>query len=286
MPIIRLPEPTSGSSSNTTTPPSRSPGPSEAIASGSSTVQNSISQNDRRFSDDQTNTGMYTPQLMSGANTPHTSNPPQIFASAGSTPPNEDDNDGMSKDEEDPERLNLEDARKAAAEAALRRMTLRSGSTPKTTSFNLGPTEPESTTILSPVPEILPESPSIPPPQPSTTDRKGKRKADPLDQIDERPRVTPYLTLPGSDLLSLPDLPTRLSSTRLAERFKSGSSGEGGRRIPRTIEETRGALEDRLRVLQEVDEVVWGLVGELSRVKSGWEREDMGDDHVPDPRES
>jgi E3 ubiquitin-protein ligase synoviolin len=40
-----------------------------------------------------------------------------------------------------------------------------------------------------------------------------------------------------------------------------------------TMQGTQSALEERLKVLREVDEVVWGLVGDLSRLKSDWEEE-------------
>ena len=37
---------------------------------------------------------------------------------------------------------------------------------------------------------------------------------------------------------------------------------------------TQAALGERLRVLRDVDEAVWGLVGELTRLSSVWEAED------------
>lgn len=43
---------------------------------------------------------------------------------------------------------------------------------------------------------------------------------------------------------------------------------------PTSPEAARAALDARLRALRDVDNVVWGLVGELSRLKSAWEVED------------
>jgi E3 ubiquitin-protein ligase synoviolin len=46
--------------------------------------------------------------------------------------------------------------------------------------------------------------------------------------------------------------------------------------VTRTPEAARAALDARLRALRDVDEVVWSLVGELSRLRSAWEAEDEG----------
>lgn len=46
----------------------------------------------------------------------------------------------------------------------------------------------------------------------------------------------------------------------------------------RSPEAARVALDERLRALRDVDHVVWGLVGELSRLRSAWEVEDG---HLP-----
>ncbi|BEJ13156.1 hypothetical protein CspHIS471_0303300 [Cutaneotrichosporon sp. HIS471] len=44
--------------------------------------------------------------------------------------------------------------------------------------------------------------------------------------------------------------------------------------IARTPEAAHAALDLRLKALRDVDEVVWSLVGELSRLRSAWEAED------------
>lgn len=46
------------------------------------------------------------------------------------------------------------------------------------------------------------------------------------------------------------------------------------RAVPQTTETTRRALDERLAALRDIDQVVWGLVGEMSRLKSAWELED------------
>jgi E3 ubiquitin-protein ligase synoviolin len=76
----------------------------------------------------------------------------------------------------------------------------------------------------------------------------------------------PYLTLPGSDLLAETSSQAVFSLGRVTR--------QRGREQPTTLAETRDALEERLRLLREVDEVVWGLVGELSSLQSGWAREE------------
>jgi E3 ubiquitin-protein ligase synoviolin len=44
--------------------------------------------------------------------------------------------------------------------------------------------------------------------------------------------------------------------------------------MPTDREGARTALADRIRLLRDVDDSVWQLVSELSRVKSEWEAED------------
>ncbi|TXT10974.1 hypothetical protein VHUM_01725 [Vanrija humicola] len=77
---------------------------------------------------------------------------------------------------------------------------------------------------------------------------KGKATADKDTSFDAAPTHRPFLT------------PVSLPPPHLA--------------VPRTPEAARRALDERLAALRDVDQVVWGLVGELSRLKSAWEVED------------
>ncbi len=74
---------------------------------------------------------------------------------------------------------------------------------------------------------------------------KGKEMAD---SFNEPPRYIPYL------------------STRQPSSGPRPWIGVG---------DTRAALGERLRVLRDVDQVVWGLVVELTRLSSAWEAEDV-----------
>lgn len=183
------------------------------------------------------------PAPVSGTNTPYTSNPPQIFSPAGlAVEPNGDANERAEMP-----RVEEGDARKAAAEAALRRMRL--GNRAPISSSPLIPTEADDQGLemrgRSPEPSIR-----LTPTTTSLEKGKGKAPAD-VNPLDEEPSAIPYLTLPGSDLLSLP-------------------ASLGSRSSEITREGADRAIEERLRVLRDVDEVVWGLVGELTRVQSGW----------------
>lgn len=90
-----------------------------------------------------------------------------------------------------------------------------------------------------------------------------------IPEIDEgKPRVVPFLT---SNLP--PPHPQTAASTfdnlldgvkKVSRQGETAWEGKDARR----------GLEDRLRVLRDVDEVLWGLMGELVKVKSRWEAED------------
>ena len=86
------------------------------------------------------------------------------------------------------------------------------------------------------------------------------------ESLEDPPRVVPYLSnvLPPPH----PQPPFRLSRTENERRKEWVNGQEHG-------QDTRVALGDRLRALREVDEVVWGLVGDLTRMKSRWEVEDL-----------
>ena len=83
-----------------------------------------------------------------------------------------------------------------------------------------------------------------PPSERVTPKGKGKEKTE---SFDAKPRHIPYLSSHS------PFPPTRSWVA---------------------ANDTKMELGERLRVLRDVDEVVWGLVGELTRLSSAWEVED------------
>jgi hypothetical protein len=84
--------------------------------------------------------------------------------------------------------------------------------------------------------------------------------------FDAPPTHRAYLTGPGS-LGSLPGaFPLNLPTHRAVPTHPAGAL--------RTPEAVRAALDERIAALRGVDEVVWSLVAELSRLKSAWEVED------------
>lgn len=108
------------------------------------------------------------------------------------------------------------------------------------------------------------------PSQPASSTAKEK------ESLEDKPRVTPYLTsdLPPphpqsnmSNLRSVTDGIGRLSKSEAS----SGGTSDGTNWHDQG---TRRGLEERLKVLRDVDEVLWGLMGELVQVKSRWEAED------------
>lgn len=87
-----------------------------------------------------------------------------------------------------------------------------------------------------------------------TPSSKGKEKEIPsssaqADDFGTSSHAIPYLSSPG--LLGA-HVPTDWS------------------RVPQSVEEADAALGDRLRVLREVDQTVWALVSELTRMRQGW----------------
>jgi E3 ubiquitin-protein ligase synoviolin len=85
---------------------------------------------------------------------------------------------------------------------------------------------------------------------------KGKGKERDISPLDEEAKYIPYLAASAPLRAGLGDRPGSWTST------------------PSDADGTRTALVERIRLLRDVDESVWRLVGELSRVKSAWEVED------------
>lgn len=79
---------------------------------------------------------------------------------------------------------------------------------------------------------------------------KGKEISPTVSSFDASPTHIPYLT--STSVLPHP------------HQHPAGAWTEEG---------TRLALDERLKMLRDVDEVVWGLVGELTRMRSAWEVE-------------
>jgi E3 ubiquitin-protein ligase synoviolin len=204
--------------------------------------------------------------LVSGSTTPFSSNPPTIFTSTGTArpahggegPPESGDVD---REEHDEDTIVADgSARRAAAEAAMRRFGIRSGAM----TASRGNSESESSAFTSATgPQAVEASmgnvPGIDEPA-SVRLRldKGKQKAAPISDEPEsfstRPTVYPWLSP-----VQLPPPHPRTAGTTEEVRREGIAAG---------------ALDERLRMLRDVDGVLWGLVGELSRMKSQWEAED------------
>ena len=139
--------------------------------------------------------------------------------------------------------VNENSARKQAADAALRRLGLL-------------PT-PTLTQNSSHIEVLLPDTST-------SSEAKGKGKATEAKISPSPTYFTPFLT-PG----------WVSHSSNVPKPWASARTDSGG--------DVRSALDERLKVLRDVDEVVWGLIGELSRVKSQWETEDSGINQQPGP---
>ncbi|KAK8861245.1 hypothetical protein IAR55_002064 [Kwoniella newhampshirensis] len=185
-----------------------------------------------------TTSALSTP-LASGSVTPFSSNPPTVFRSTGTAPPHLE----SSNEVEVRRSASLEtDARRQAAEAALRRMGLG----------------------VSAAGEVIgtPSGPSF------ITEAGGKGKGNEKDTLADEWNAKPT-HLPR---LSTPVRTARAHSDQSEVSTRIPGLGRGV--LEMTPEGTRRGLDDRLKVLREVDETLWGLVGELMRLKSGWEEED------------
>ncbi|RSH94287.1 E3 ubiquitin-protein ligase hrd1 [Saitozyma podzolica] len=173
-----------------------------------------------------------SPNLASGSTTPFFSNPPQIFSSPGTS------RDGETE------------ARRAAAEAAMRRMGL--GVSPLMPIAS-GGADSSTSPVLS---DSVADEASAE----GSGKGKGKAKAtgfgpEPGPLEGDLPKHVPYLTAPTSTL----------GTTAPRKSWTS---------MPTSREGARTALAERIRLLRNVDDSVWQLVSELSRVKSEWEAED------------
>lgn len=182
-----------------------------------------------------------SPNLASGSTTPFFSNPPQIFSSPGT-----------SKDSET-------EARRAAAEAAMRRVGLGVSSLMPIASG--GTSVPPSPVVSDNVADGVQAE--------GSGKGKGKAKAtgsgpEPGPLGGDVPKHVPYLTAPASSL----------GTTAPRKSWAS---------MPTSRQGARTALADRIRLLRDVDDSVWQLVSELSRVKSEWEAEDgeLAEDVAP-----
>lgn len=222
---------------------------------------------------------------LDGWTTPHSSNPPQVFSSTGSPrssgelsrdidviappvrPPGADSTMANAEPAvEEPEKRQ----RRAAAEAAMRRLGLKGS----------------LSTSRSPSPAqglAVPASVEVSPSEPATTthapDVKGKGKAVKSDADeseartsegleDPTPRVIPYLTsgLPAPH-------PQSNGIEGAVRNFRDIAAGVGLRRDWYAHDTSRG-LDERLKVLRDFDEALWGLMADLTSVKSRWELED------------
>lgn len=175
-------------------------------------------------------------RVVSGNVTPFSSNPPFSFSNTGAA---------RSAREEAGQDEN--DVRRQVADAALRRLGGMTGSG-----------------------ESLP----------SVREDKGKgreqmQEENELDRWDAVPRVHAQLApkqfhIPDHDHLSRSNKRPKLdSSAAYAPPFENWTQ-----RIERTSDGTRRGLDERLKLLGQVDERIWGLVGELTRLRSEWEAED------------
>ncbi|WVF67065.1 hypothetical protein IAT40_001809 [Kwoniella sp. CBS 6097] len=195
-----------------------------------------------------------TPQL-SGHVTPFSSNPPVVFTSTGAarnapTAASEPTEGEEAVETIVPKIVNENDARRLAAEAALRRFGVTSTSEGRS---------------------------------------KGKEKEEPTLDTTSAMTSTDEWNAPSTRVPRL---------NNVTPSFLSASSARSHRSLDRSadttldisaVECTVQSLEERLKVLREVDETIWGLVGELTKLKSSWEKPgtsspEMGG--IPMPRSS
>ena len=170
----------------------------------------------------------------------------------------EDDQDNVDSD------VSPEEARRQAAEAAMRR-------------FGLLPDAAVNGSSSSPSVTAVPLSGAKLPANEAVTnaiDYKGKGKAKAEESWDDPPTFMPFLSTPSLDPVfpRVPRETTPLSSAfgnlngLSSPPWSAGSRRDGQAGAP--------ALEERLQALRQVDDVIWGLVGELTMLKSRWEAVD------------
>ncbi|EAL17862.1 hypothetical protein CNBL1240 [Cryptococcus deneoformans B-3501A] len=175
-------------------------------------------------------------RVVSGNVTPFSSNPPFSFSNTGAARATREE---AGQDDND--------VRRQVADAALRRLGGMTGSG-----------------------ESLP----------SVREDKGKEREhmqeeNELDRWDAVPRVHAQLApkqfhaLDHDHLSRSNKRPKLDSSAAYTPPFENWTQ-----RIERTSDGTRRGLDERLKLLGQVDERIWGLVGELTRLRSEWEAED------------
>jgi hypothetical protein len=172
----------------------------------------------------------------SEATTPFSSNPPEIFRSMSSESETEND-------EKEVERS--EGSRRLAAEAAMRRLGLMSGKTANGLSVSgagAGKGKQKET-------ELVKAAESI---EPIPIQRQYKK---------------PYLG-PITRSAPHPQIP------RTREWDVEDGNGNGDHTIP-TTKKMRQGVEERLMTLKRVDDTIWGLVEELTRIKSLMDVDDI-----------
>lgn len=101
---------------------------------------------------------------------------------------------------------------------------------------------------------------STPDPSAESSNGKGKQKEEnedasaTADDFAAPLRATPFLSAPGD-----PGIQSTIDWNR----------------APRSSQASDEAVEDRLRVLRDVDQRIWALVAELTRVQSAWASSDQ-----------
>ncbi|WVQ94559.1 hypothetical protein IAU59_001639 [Kwoniella sp. CBS 9459] len=189
-----------------------------------------------------------TPQL-SGHVTPFSSNPPVVFTSTGAARRAPGNPAGLSEEAiaetVPPKVANENDARRLAAEAALRRFGI--------TSTSIGSISSSS-----------------------STEGKGKGKETAHPPVDSPTVAQNDWDAPPSQFPRLSNItPSFLSSGLPASHISTSSNSvqpTGEAFDMSAVDRTVQSLEERLKVLREVDETIWGLVGELTKLKSAWEK--------------
>ncbi|KAK6907066.1 hypothetical protein I204_00133 [Kwoniella mangroviensis CBS 8886] len=186
-----------------------------------------------------------TPQ-MSGSVTPFSSNPPVVFSPTGTARPIPQV-EGENDDKEVEEVVEVDEVavRRKAAEAALKRF---GGSTFHSASIG-------------------------------KVKGKGKEKEVPVEaQVgnqNENINLDDWETLPTVHPRLIPSSSDLLGDRQHQHPNLSDSSSVTA----------AGSLEERIQVLRKVDETIWGLVGELTRLQSSWQAEREGLDSISDKEE-
>lgn len=193
-----------------------------------------------------------SPNISSGVTTPLASRAPEVFSTGGSPMRNtqvqepETATEDVLEEDDDEHKFDDEDIpiREAVRLAALRRAGALASSSTSSSASSFAAVDKGKGKAVEPT--VEPETASTVPFDAPPTHRAYLAPASPF---------------PNISLASL--------ASTAATRDPS--------LLPSTPEAVRAALNERLGVLREVDDVVWQLVGELSRLKSAWEVEDGAD---------